>query len=157
MIHASRIHRSGGEPATSSLFRRAFELSRRAFAGGKQPDNPASQARVGRDDVPEQGRGDSPSEAVKAIGLRDSGEEIDVLDRALDADPDSAHAYAQMGALCERRGQVHAAYRWYKQALSLDSGCSQALDGVRRYCSLMGLDDGNPRLNPAAPARGVDS
>jgi DNA-binding response OmpR family regulator len=75
-----------------------------------------------------------------------------VLGRALDAAPHSAEALTLMGVLLESRGQDHAAYHSYKEALQSDRTYKPARENMQRYCERTGLDACNPVINPAAGA-----
>jgi DNA-binding response OmpR family regulator len=74
----------------------------------------------------------------------------ELVDRALDLNPDSAEAHALRGALKESLGEHHSAYHSYRRALANDRHYGPALDGLRRYCERSGLDFNDTRVNPAA-------
>jgi DNA-binding response OmpR family regulator len=73
-----------------------------------------------------------------------------LLQQALDVDPDSAEALALQGELHEALGEHHTAYQSYRRALTHDPHESTALDGMRRYCELFGLDRHSTAINPGA-------
>jgi DNA-binding response OmpR family regulator len=74
----------------------------------------------------------------------------ELVDRALDLEPDSAEAHTLRGALKESLGEYHAAYQSYRRALTHDRHHGPALDGLRYYCERSGLDFHNKLINPAA-------
>jgi DNA-binding response OmpR family regulator len=89
--------------------------------------------------------------AVKlALNRREFDRAEVLLERALDVAPGSAEALTLMGVLRESRGQDHAAYHAYRQALAANPGYGPARDNLRRYCARFGLDPDNPQINPAA-------
>jgi DNA-binding response OmpR family regulator len=91
--------------------------------------------------------------AVKlALNRREFERAETLLERALDADPDSPEALTLMGVLLESRGQDHAAYQSYRKALAADPHHRPARDNLRRYCERVGLDPDSPRINPATGA-----
>jgi DNA-binding response OmpR family regulator len=90
----------------------------------------------------------------QALNRREFDQAATLLEKALDADPDSAEALTLMGVLLESRGQDHAAFHSYKSALTADPHYGPARDNMRRYCERFGLDADNPHINPAAEARG---
>ena len=55
-----------------------------------------------------------------------------------------------MGLLLECRGQGHAAYHSYREALAVDPHYGPARENLRRYCARVGIDFDNPQINPAA-------
>ena len=55
-----------------------------------------------------------------------------------------------MGVLQESRGQDHAAYHAYKEALTLLPSYRPARENMQRYCERFGLDAANLAINPAA-------
>jgi DNA-binding response OmpR family regulator len=85
-----------------------------------------------------------------AIDRGDFDLATDLLDRVIDAHPDSPEALALMGLLLERRGLDHAAYHEYRRALALDPDNVDAQASMRRYCARFGLDADDSRINPAA-------
>lgn len=89
-------------------------------------------------------------EVKAALNRREFERAEALLERVLDADPDSAEALTLMGLLMECRGQGHAAYHSYRKALAVDPHHVAALENLRRYCGRCGLDPDNPKINPAA-------
>lgn len=85
-----------------------------------------------------------------ALNRRRLDEAAEMLERALDADPESSEALTLMGLLQECRGQDHAAYQSYRRALESNLHFGPARDNMRRYCARFGLDHDNPQVNPAA-------
>jgi DNA-binding response OmpR family regulator len=85
-----------------------------------------------------------------ALNRRDFDRAETLLEQALDIAPGSAEALTLMGVLRESRGQDHAAYQAYRQALQANPHYAPARDNLRRYCERFGLDPDNPRINPAA-------
>ncbi len=85
-----------------------------------------------------------------ALNRREFERAADLLERALDTDPNSAEAHTLMGVLLECRVQCHAAYHSYRKALAVDPLHGPARENLRRYCARLGLDPDNPRINPAA-------
>jgi DNA-binding response OmpR family regulator len=90
------------------------------------------------------------SAAKLALNRRDFDRAAELLEQALDAAPDSAEALTLMGVLLESRGQNHAAYQLYKEALTLSPRYGPAAENMRRYCARFSLDAENPLINPAA-------
>jgi DNA-binding NtrC family response regulator len=88
--------------------------------------------------------------AKRALNHREFNRAVELLEEALELDPDSAEAHTLMGVLRESLGQSHAAYRAYKAALLADPQYGPARDNLRRYCERFGLDFGNKAINPGA-------
>jgi DNA-binding response OmpR family regulator len=88
--------------------------------------------------------------AKRALNHREFNRAHELLEEALELDPDSAEAQTLLGVLRESLGQDHAAYRAYKAALLVDPKYVPARDNLRRYCERFGLDFGNKAINPAA-------
>jgi DNA-binding response OmpR family regulator len=88
--------------------------------------------------------------AKRALNRREFDRAAELLEQALDLDPDSAEAHTLMGILHESCGECHAAYRSYKAALESDPRYGPARDNMRRYCERFGLDDHNKAINPGA-------
>jgi DNA-binding response OmpR family regulator len=88
--------------------------------------------------------------AKRALNRRDFDQAANLLEQALDLDPESVEAQTLLGVLYESRGQDHAAYQAYKAALTLDHQYNPALDNLRRYCQRFGLDFENRAINPGA-------
>jgi DNA-binding NtrC family response regulator len=74
----------------------------------------------------------------------------ELVDRALELDPESAEAHTLRGNVEESLGSHHSAYQSYRRALSHDRHHGPALDGMRRYCERFGLDLNNRLINPVA-------
>ncbi len=88
--------------------------------------------------------------AKQALNQREFGRAHDLLEEALELDPDSAEAHHLMGVLRESRGQDRVAYEAYRMALEADPHYLPALDSMRRYCVRSGLDFSNWSINPGA-------
>jgi Flp pilus assembly protein TadD len=88
--------------------------------------------------------------AKQALNRREFSRAHDLLEEALELEPDSAEAHHLMGVLRESLGQDHAAYRAYRMALEVDPHYLPALDSMRRYCVRFGLDFSNWSINPGA-------
>jgi DNA-binding response OmpR family regulator len=88
--------------------------------------------------------------AKRALNQREFDRAAELLEEALDLDPDSAEAHALQGVLFESRGQDHAAFHAYKAALTADPHFGPARDNLRRYCERFGLDFSNKAINPTA-------
>jgi DNA-binding response OmpR family regulator len=90
--------------------------------------------------------------AVARRALKDGQFDLaeDLLQQALDLDPDSAEALALQGELHEALGEHHTAYQSYRRALTRDHHHGAALDGMRRYCERFGLDRHNEAINSGA-------
>lgn len=92
--------------------------------------------------------------AKRALNLRDFDRAARLIEEALDLNEHSAEAHTLLGLVHECRGQNHAAYHSYKQALSSDPDFGPALDNLRLYCQKYGLDFQSPSINTALAARG---
>jgi DNA-binding response OmpR family regulator len=88
--------------------------------------------------------------AKRALNRREFDRAVDLLEEALEQDPDSAEALTLMGVLRESLGQDHAAYHAYKTALQADPQYGPARDNLRRYCERFGLNFRNKAINPGA-------
>jgi DNA-binding response OmpR family regulator len=88
--------------------------------------------------------------AKHALNQREFGRAHDLLEEALDLNPDSAEAHHLMGVLRESLGQDRPAYEAYRMALEADPHYRPALDSMRRYCGRFGLDYSNWSINPGA-------
>ena len=91
--------------------------------------------------------------AKRALNLRDFNRAAQLIEEALDINEHSAEAHTLLGLVHECRGQNHAAYHSYKQALAADPNFGPALDNLRLYCQKYGLDFQSPAINPALTAR----
>jgi DNA-binding response OmpR family regulator len=88
--------------------------------------------------------------AKQALNRREFSRAHDLLEDALELDPDSAEARHLMGVLRESLGRDRAAYDDYRAALEIDPHYLPALDSMRRYCVRFGLDFSNWSINPGA-------
>jgi DNA-binding response OmpR family regulator len=78
--------------------------------------------------------------AKRALNHRQFDLAEELLEEALDLDPQSAEALTLKGVLHECRGQDHAAYHDYRAALESDPHYGPARDSLKRYCDRFGLD-----------------
>jgi tetratricopeptide (TPR) repeat protein len=95
----------------------------------------------------------APGDLIFARRALDQGrlEEAEgLIHRALRREPASAEAWGLMGALRDRLGESHAAYRCFRTALALDRYDRLSLSGLRRCCDRFHLDFQDPSINPAA-------
>src|SRR5262249_55517592 len=155
-----------GHPAVVTLWPTVIDLSAVQLAlNRREVDRAAAMLEPALDLAPGPGPGaDHPGHpavatlwptviALSAVKLALNRREFDraaaMLERALDVAPDSAEALTLMGVLRESRGQDHAAYHAYRQALAANPGYGPARDNLRRYCARVGLDPDNPQINPA--------
>ena len=88
--------------------------------------------------------------AKLALNRRNFDRAANLLEQALDADPDSPEALTLSGVLQESLGRDHAAYHAYRSALTIDPRYAPAQDNLRRYCKRFGLDPEIHGINPAA-------
>jgi DNA-binding response OmpR family regulator len=88
--------------------------------------------------------------AKQALNRREFSRAHDLLEEALELEPNSAEAHHLMGVLRESLGQDRAAYEDYRTALEVDPHYLPALDSMRRYCVRFGLDFSNWSINPGA-------
>jgi DNA-binding response OmpR family regulator len=80
------------------------------------------------------------SAAKRALNQRQFDLALDLLEEALAIDPGSAEALTLKGVLHECRGQDHAAFHDYRQALESDPHYAPAEVNLRRYCDRFGID-----------------
>jgi DNA-binding NtrC family response regulator len=90
------------------------------------------------------------TDAKRALNRREFDRAVDLLEEALELEPDSAEAHTLMGVLRESLGQDHAAYHAYRTALQADPQYGPARENLRRYCERFGLDFRNKAINPGA-------
>ncbi len=90
------------------------------------------------------------NDVKRALNRREFDRAAFLLEKALDADPDSPEANTLMGVLLESRGQDHAAYHSYKMALAVNPDYGPARENMIRYCERFGLDSTKKAINPAA-------
>jgi Flp pilus assembly protein TadD len=82
--------------------------------------------------------------ARRALDLGRLEEAARLIRRAMSLEPESAEAWSLMGALSDRLGESHSAYRCFRTAMELDPYDTLARAGLRRYCKRFHLDLRNP-------------
>lgn len=118
----------------SEMARMNFKRGKDSYARGKYPQALSFLENACKQD-------DSKGEYFQYLGmtqahnprLRKQAEES--LQRSLKLSPSNADAYAHLGSLFKRSGQIDRAHKMYRQALQWDATNAEALSGM--------ADDGN--------------